>query len=242
MSELIPSDAVKAIQESVETQVVMVDDHGYLTRPVHLPPKEPVCSPVALHTLTGLVDFIESSVEGDAIIHVVNHYHVEVIGQVQGRYQQRPIYAAANCKDIIGNGFTFGQYQSLEQFVVNVQAQFVDTEQRATVLRVVGNIRQEQVKTSTDDGVTQQVVTSAGIARVGNAEVPNPVALKPYRTFPEVEQPESNFVLRLKQAGKDELPLCALFEADGGAWKLGAIAKIKTFLDENLNDSFTIVA
>ena len=59
--------------------------------------------------------------------------------------------------------------------------------------------------------------------------MPNPAVLKPYRTFVEVEQPESKFVFRM-QTG----PEMALFEADGGAWRIQAMKNIKEYLEKEL--------
>ena len=55
--------------------------------------------------------------------------------------------------------------------------------------------------------------------------------LKPYRTFTEVEQPESDFIFRMKDMGS---VCCALFEADGGAWRNVAMHNIKAYLQEQL--------
>lgn len=57
------------------------------------------------------------------------------------------------------------------------------------------------------------------------------VKLKPYRTFSEVEQPESEFLVRLSDGGR-----VALYEADGGAWKLQARRNVADYLKENLAD------
>lgn len=236
---LVPSDVVQAIQDSVEVKEVVVGGEMYLTRPVHLPPREPQLQPIQIHTLTGLVDYIntEHPSPSEIIVHVVSPTEVRVTAAPEGRYRDRPVYAVANCEPIIGRGFKFGEYQTTEQFVVNLQAQFESTEMRSQVLKVIGNIKQESVKTLSDDGVTQQVVAKAGIAMVGNAEVPNPVSLKPFRTFPEIVQPESDFVLRLQQGTRDnELPKCALFEADGGQWKLDAIIAIREYLKAEIED------
>jgi hypothetical protein len=110
---------------------------------------------------------------------------------------------------------------------------------RAKVLSIVGNIKEESVKNTGDDGVTQTVTARAGIARVENVEVPNPVMLYPYRTFREVAQPGSLFVLRLRTG--QVAPTCALFEADGGRWRLEAIDRIAAYLREKLPES-TIIA
>lgn len=55
--------------------------------------------------------------------------------------------------------------------------------------------------------------------------------LQPYRTFLEVEQPASDFLLRLDKEGRP-----ALYEADGGAWKLEAKRNIAAYLCEQLAD------
>ena len=57
------------------------------------------------------------------------------------------------------------------------------------------------------------------------------VRLQPYRTFLEVEQPASDFLLRLDKEGRP-----ALYEADGGAWKLEAKRNIAAYLGEQLAD------
>lgn len=80
-------------------------------------------------------------------------------------------------------------------------------------------------------------------ASKADAVVPSPVRLKPYRTFTEVDQPESNFVFRMKE-DKYEGVQCALFEADGGAWKLHAMESIQEYLEEQLEgvEGFTIIS
>jgi len=62
-------------------------------------------------------------------------------------------------------------------------------------------------------------------------KAPNPVTLRPYRTFSEVEQPASLFVFRIdKQANM------ALFEADGKHWVADAVGNIAAYLKEQLAD------
>lgn len=58
-----------------------------------------------------------------------------------------------------------------------------------------------------------------------------------------MEQPESQFVFRMKEDKYDGVQ-CALFEADGGAWRLNAMANIKAYLAHELNDleQFTVIA
>lgn len=90
---------------------------------------------------------------------------------------------------------------------------------------------------------TQKATVKTGVASKADAVIPSPVRLKPYRTFTEVDQPESDFVFRMKEDKYDGVQ-CALFEADGGAWKLHAMESIQEYLEEQLNgvDGFTIIS
>jgi len=58
--------------------------------------------------------------------------------------------------------------------------------------------------------------------------VPNPVKLRPYRTFAEIEQPQSSYVFRIQDS--DRGPSFKLVEADGGLWKNATMKKIKDYL------------
>ena len=68
-----------------------------------------------------------------------------------------------------------------------------------------------------------------GIALKANETIKPRVSLAPFRTFLEVEQPESEFLLRVSEDGK-----IGLFEADGGVWKLEAKQNICQYFDERL--------
>ena len=97
------------------------------------------------------------------------------------------------------------------------------------LLKVAGNVKETSVKTVQDDGVSQVVAMSTGVASVEDVILPNRVKLKPYRTFVEVDQPESEFIFRVKEGITFKL-----IEADGGAWRLEAIKNIKEYLEKKL--------
>ena len=237
MDTLVPSDAVRAIQESVKTETMTVPDGDYATRPVFLPPAEPRAAILEINTLTGIVDFLKSDidrlVDDGAQVHVVSATQVDVIGKLEGRHRQRNVFLRAESDDILEKVFEFGRWYDAETFNISLQSLFADDEDRADVLKLVGNIKDETVMQAKDDGVTQGVTVKSGITLVERAEVPNPVTLIPFRTFPEIEQPPSDFILRLRPR-EGKLPECALFEADGGKWQLEAITRIRAFLQTKL--------
>ena len=97
----------------------------------------------------------------------------------------------------------------------------------SSLIDVLGNLANEHVTENKDDGLSQTIQVRTGITTRAKVKIENPLSLKPYRTFREVEQPESLFIFRLKNQNGLH---CALYESDGGAWKLEAIKNIKAHL------------
>jgi hypothetical protein len=244
---LIPSDAVKAIQDSVFTSVLSVDEGGFTNRPVFLPPKEYVPASLQINTLSGVAEYVNNGVDKEFItngwmIHVVDPATVTVVSGLFGRAEQRREYLRATACAILKDAeFEYGEFYDAEEFNIKLQSVFVPNDDRDRVLRLVGNIKEENVRQTSDDGVTQNVTARSGIARVEDVPVPNPVSLMPYRSFREVSQPISDFILRLRSGHGGDMPSCALFEADGGGWKLRAIQSIANYLRENI-ENITIIA
>jgi hypothetical protein len=190
-----------------------------------LPIRPPQAETLTINTLTGIVDYVP--VELVQMLHIVDHKKVDVIdANFSDAWLTRSTYLTAVHDSPV---FRFGQFMNVEDFIIALQSMFVQDENTAAILKIVGNVVEEAVNQFSDDGVTQAVTAKAGISRRDVVAVPNPVTLRPYRTFMEVEQPASTFVFRM-QSGKGQPPLCALFEADGRMWRLEAIKNIKEWL------------
>lgn len=189
----------------------------------------PVPQPLVAHSLSAIADYCREELDPEEtyVIHIKGPGEVSLLSRLMSphRYREQLLYSR-----LIHEPFRFGEKYPVEQFVIAMQAQFVQDDTTAAILSLVGNITAEAKQITEDDGVTQRVTAKAGIARVEEREVPNPVLLKPFRTFQEVEQPASKFVLRVNASG----PTCALYEADGGAWKNKAITSIKIWFDSEL--------
>lgn len=127
--------------------------------------------------------------------------------------------------------FPFNEFLGMEEFNIALQSKFVANDHRAILLQVVGNVSEDNVRNTGDDGVSQAVTINQGVASKAAVKVPNPVDLAPYRTFLEVTQPESQFIFRMKDG-----PRGAIFEADGGAWRNQAIVNIREYLKEQLSE------
>jgi len=199
------------------------------------PIEEPMQDNVTVMTLSGLVELITCSVNGfrkDAVMLVVkDHERVELVTRTCNAWGRRQVHAVAQYPDDT-HAFEFGEWTAQEPFIIAVSALFEDTPDKELLLRLVSNLTSEQVSVSTDDGISQKASVRVGLALKGEDTVKRIVTLKPRRTFCEIDQPESEFLVRLRSAREGQLPTCALFEADGGAWKLDAMNKITAWLGE----------
>lgn len=205
--------------------------------------QKPAIRPFAIHTLTGLVQYIKDQTEGDLteggfFVHVLNHKHVDLLSDLNKNLSSREQYLSVDAPEF--EGFPFGRFLDLETFIIQLQAKFVQDVNSEGILKLVSNIKDENVMTAQDDGISQMVTVRNGPALVESVRVPNPVTLRPFRTFREVEQPASPFVFRLR-GGQGE-PTAALFEADGGQWKLTAIETVADYLVNELGDTVSVVA
>ena len=239
---MLDASFIEKIVELGAVRGVEVRGRDYTTAKIY-PNLEPEAVPLKMHTLSGLVDFCldftAQIVEGApaTIVHVVSDQQVDVISPLFGPFKQREKFATASPFKL---EHRFDRYMPVEDFVIYLQSMFVQDEAALQVLKVVGNLTQGSETNVADDGITQRVTAKAGVARVAVVDLPNPVTLRPYRTFLDILQPASEFVLRIK-ADKDEGPRCALFEADGGAWRLGALEHIKAYMVNKLDPGQAVI-
>lgn len=194
----------------------------------------PRASEIEMNTLSSLVDYIRAGIDdmfGKMIVHIQSPTKVELYSQLD--CERKREYMAVIKAQL--PGFNFNQFMDHESFCINLQSKFLDSEDRALLLKFAGTVEAGSVAEYGDDGITQKATIKTGIASKGEALVPSPVQLIPYRTFAEVEQPASSFIFRMKQDKYDGIQ-CALFEADGGAWKLDAMNNIKNYLTSQLKE------
>lgn len=203
-------------------------------------PYIPKAKRLYLHTLTGLIGYIKSETDLMArkmIIEVSSPTKVYLYGKLDDeRGREFLVEVEAMTPD-----FAFGGFMNQEIFCINVQSKFEPTDDRELMLKFAGTVESGTVAKYSDDGVTQKATIKQGLTSKAEAIVPNPVKLKPYRTFLEVDQPESDFIFRMRDGHGVE---CAIFEADGGAWQIKAMERIKDYLQQELKvlSQFTVIA
>jgi hypothetical protein len=243
-------EALEWLAENVNGKVHTVEGRSYSRHELQpLPSPESLAEELEFHSLSGIVDYLASEldviktgdgvctqVDGDGIddrrvaLVVDGPDGVSLVARIAGPFRQRERLAVAN--PYLSGGFGYGRFMGIDEFVTMAQAHFAnDGADLKTLLRVVGNITQESVGTVEDDGVSQQVTARAGIAKVANVVVPNPVTLRPYRTFSEIQQPASQFILRMRRGESGQMPTAALFETGDLRWKHEAVEDISGHLE-----------
>lgn len=127
-------------------------------------------------------------------------------------------------------GFRQG-FREREKAIIELRSLFIPGEGTRYLLDLLSKMSVEKGATTTDNGVTQEVETKAGIALKQKTEIKPRVMLTPFRTFLEVKQPESEYLLRIDEEGR-----IGLFEADGGVWQLEAKQNVKAYMENALKD------
>ena len=227
-----------------EPKVQVVENQFYSDKPLHRISYVPRATSIEMNTLSSLIDYIKSGVDTFAdnmIIHIQSPTRVSMYSALdREREREYVVEVKANVP-----AFNFNQFMDHEAFCIGVQSKCIDDPEtdKALLLRFAGTVEAGSVAEYGDDGVSQKATVKTGIASKGEALVPSPARLMPFRTFVEVEQPVSSFIFRMKEDKYSKGIQCALFEADGGAWKLEAMQAIKSYLDGELEgvDGFTII-
>lgn len=228
---------VDLADDARDPHVVDINGKTYCDKNLKRYDSEEMASPLTASSLSSLLDYINGKsdeLRESMIIHVESPTTVRLLsGLTKERQREKLFYVETN-----PNGFDFDHYYDQERFIINMQTAFEQTKEVALITTVAGNVENKTVANYGDNGTNQSVTIKQGIAGKEAVEVPNPVVLRPFRTFLEVEQPESKFVFRIGE-GRDGEPLFKLVEADGGLWKYDAVRAIKDYIRENLDPEFS---
>lgn len=220
---------IEKIVELAAPNVQEIDGRTYTDKRI-IPVERPRVKTLELTTLNSLVKLIqEESIDyiTPLIVQVSSYDAVEVFAGIQAadRKRENPYRCKAETIHI-----QFDQKLDYESMMIALKSKFVQTPELLELVKLLGSITEQSSAQVSDDGFSQNVVVRKGIALKDNRTINPIVKLKPYRTFAEIDQPESEFLLRLSDGAN-----VALYEADGGAWKLEARKRIADYLREALD-------
>ena len=218
---MIDRSFIEKIEEMAEAHVITVDSRPYSDKALHaITP--PMAKALEVRTLTAIKDYLDKDPDelsfSDLVIHVFGPENVALYSKLSSHHRQRECFMAARP---VTRKFPFGQYVQLEQFIISLQTMFVQDAITARILKLVGNLTDSKTTQFNDDGVTQQVTAKTGVAKVENVEVPSPVMLRPFRTFLELEQPDSLFIFRIRAGAGGASPSAPSSRqtVGSGSWK-----------------------
>lgn len=204
----------------------------------------PEAKAVDCSTLQGFVDLFEVGLDlmkqDEVFIQVASPTEVMIVSRESDTHGRRHVWAEATYPGC--ECFKFGAWLNPESFLISAQQGFQRvkietadgqfTPDLEYVLKIAANITAENATSHEDDGFAQRVAIKQGIVLKGDTILKPTVDLAPYRTFAEIDQVVSQFVFRARVGG--ESIQLALFEGDGGRWKIGAAAAIKAWLIKEL--------
>lgn len=234
-------EAINRILELDEPHFNTINGDTYCDRQLHRINNELRADSIGMTSLSSLVDYIKHNQElkdVPYIVHIISPTEVRLISSLDYD-RKREVLAVVNAELL---EFQFNREIERERFTIGVQSKFVDEvvidgepDDKALILKFAGTVKSGTVAEYSDDGVTQKATVKKGVSSMTEAIVPSPCKLTPYRTFIEVDQPTSEFIFRLNEDRSGEIT-CALYEADGGAWRLTATESIKEYLKEELKN------
>lgn len=198
--------------------------------------EKPMAEALTVSTLTGLMDYVIGCYEdygnfGEKMIfHVEDPRTVSFFTLLDGEHK-RETFCRAKAEV---NEFCFDRWLDQETFILSLQSNFEANVDRDLILKFAGNAMRQNEVAYADDGITQTAAMKVGAASTANVKVPNPVTLRPYRTFQEVAQPETKYIFRMRD--KDGLQFL-LADASNGIWANEAVYHIKTWIYDELQKS-----
>lgn len=206
-----------------ETKIFEIDGQTYadasLTRiPPHV--DRPDCISVSgLDSICKLIRTELEKVGTTIMVQVKSNDTVEVMTTYLSDFSRNTLYRAKADAPGLRTGF-----RGREVALIELRSLCIPNEGTAYLLDLLSRMTNENSVSTNDNGVTQTVEARQGVALNALIEIKPRVMLRPFRTFLEVEQPESEFLLRV-----DPDEGIGFFEADGGIWKLEAKKNIADY-------------
>lgn len=186
---------------------------------------------ISVSSLSGFVQWVKRETQSKDYLHFVEVVSPSIVTCRTERNAVREggVYSTISLNERT-NTFTEG-FRDFETAMIELRSKYQHTDDIDYLLKLLSSVKLEDSVKTDDNGLTQQVTVRKGIALTENAAVKPIVTLKPYRTFLEVEQPESEFLVRIGDNGS-----IGLFEADGGMWKIKARNTVAEYLKNELSE------
>ena len=224
-------DFVNRLVELAAPTTVEVEGSVYSNQQlVHIQDKKPMPRCIDLTGLDSICKMVRNEAEHVGLqifIQVKDYKSVSVFTSLDADEDRLYLYKCVADTPAV----TTDRFLSYEKAVIELRSLYIPNEGTKYLLQLLSSISNESKVTSSDNGVTQQVEARSGIALNSMVKIEPRVTLQPFRTFIEVEQPASEFLLRINERGE-----IGFFPADGGVWKLEATRNVAGYFETALKD------
>ncbi|MEG1564294.1 MAG: hypothetical protein RR365_11305 [Bacteroides sp.] len=222
------ADFVDKLTELNETKQFEINGQIFSDKPLHY--VEPhVNSPreISVNSIDSICKLIKTEkdfIDSTFLVKINSARKISVFTTLLGDYSRYFLYCAVADVPEVSR-----RYMDKEQAIIELRSLYIPNEGTAYLLGLISSMSKDSSVKSEDNGVTQKVTAQQGISLLQNIDIRPRVSLQPFRTFLEVAQPESEFLLRIDEDGD-----IGLFEADGGVWELEAKRNIANYLEKEL--------
>lgn len=219
-------EAIEKIQELSQGKIFEVgSEHFSDVRLNRIEELEYRPSSIKLASLESLVELVkgEAAVAFDRtlFVEVTSPTQVSVYTTYDNKYKRDYLYTAI--ADTVST--PVDHWTDKDSLLISLNSVFIPGGDVDYIQGVLQKVSEESKVSSTDNGLGQSIEAQRGISLKENLNLKKRVKLAPFRTFLEVEQPESEFILRAREGGE-----FLIKSADGGAWELDAKRNIKNHL------------
>ena len=222
---------IETIEEMAEPVFHEIDGQVFSNHEmVHVADKKPMPKCIELTGLDSICKMVRNEADHVGLqifIQVKDYKSVSVFTSLDSDEDRLYLYKCLADTPAV----TTGRFMAYENAVIELRSLYIPNEGTKYLLQLLSSISNESKVTSSDNGVTQQVEARSGIALNSMVKIEPRVTLQPFRTFIEVEQPASEFLLRINERGE-----IGFFPADGGVWKLEATRNVAGYFENALKD------
>ena len=234
LAEFIDKIAYMA-KERFEIKEIDAKKYSYLDL---IPIKESKYPTLTMSSLDGLISWLNSNPNSDQfIVTIEDNRTIIVQSKMYGEFKQRDKYIICECDSFAKS--TQISNADLNNFIIFLQTNFVDTPEKANLLKAISKIKTDNGVKLSDDGVSQVVTVEQGVKRLTEAEIKPIVTLCPYVTFAEIQQPGCKYLFRINNS--NDFPSFSLHEVNDALWLYKIKNDIKNYLEKHNVDSLILV-
>lgn len=224
-------EAIEKIERMAAPTTVEIEGSVYSNQELaFIQDKKPMPKCIELTGLDSVCKMVRNEADHVGLqifIQVKDYRNVSVFTSLDSDEDRLYLYKCAADTPVV----TTDRFMDYEKAVIELRSLYIPNDGTDYLLQLLSSISNESKVVSSDNGVTQRIEATNGIALSSMVTVKPRVTLQPFRTFIEVAQPASEFLLRINERGE-----IGFYQADGGVWKLEATRNVAAYFEEKLQD------